>query len=71
MALFGIQTKFKPRFIYTEYKNAGMNKFFNYQIYRLRHLARTNPKGYFKLAFNLMKHSKVVFILGLNHVEPK
>jgi len=71
MLAFGIETKFKPSFAYKAYVNAGMNKYFNYQIYRLRKLAVTDPKEYFKLAFRLMKKSKVMFVIGLNHVEPK
>jgi hypothetical protein len=71
MSAFGIETKFKPSFAYKAYVNAGMNKYFNYQIYRLRKLAVTDPKEYFKLAFRLMKKSKVMFVIGLNHVEPK
>lgn len=71
LALFGIEARFKPTFAYKAYYNNGMNKYMNYQIYRLRQLAKENPKEYFKLASRLMKQSKVLFVIGLNHVKPR
>jgi retron-type reverse transcriptase len=71
LALFGIKARFKPIIAYKAYSNFGMNKYMNYQIYRLRKLATTDPKEYFALMSRLMKQSKVLFIIGLNHVEPR
>jgi hypothetical protein len=71
LALFGIKARFKPVIAYKAYNNFGMNKYMNYQIYRLRKLAITDPKEYFSLMSRLMKQSKVLFIMGLNHVEPR
>jgi len=71
LAIFGIEAKFKPTFAYQAHHNFGMNKYMNYQIYRLRRLATTNPTEYFKTMSRLMKQSKVLFIIGLNHVKPR
>lgn len=69
MALFGIEVKFRPTFSYIAHNNLGMNKYMNYQIFRLRWLAKKDPKAYFKLVNNLLRHSKVLFVMGLNHVN--
>jgi len=71
MALFGIKSKFKPTLKYEAYDNLGMNKYMNYQIYRLRLLAKSDPKEYFRVVNNLLRYSKVLFVIGLNHVNPR
>lgn len=71
MSMFGIKANFSNQFVIEPYRNLGMNKYINHQIYHLKKLALNNPKEYFKHARRLTKHSKTFFIMALNHVEPK
>jgi hypothetical protein len=69
--LFGIEVKFHPTFSYEAYNNLGMNKYMNNQLVRLKRIAKEDPKQYFKIMNHLLRYSKVLFVMGLNHVEPK
>lgn len=65
---YGIKKRISPSMKFEKYNNGKLNRYVRHQLMRMKHLDNT---AYWRTALYLMRHSKVFFVLGLNHVKPR
>ena len=69
LLMFGLKRKLPTQFSFEQHQNnMKMNKYMEYQVRRLRLLAKTDPKKFWKIARKLMNGSVAFRVSAINAV---